>query len=83
MSPEQKQVHERLMTMLPVRTHGEKAIAEPRKKGGGRLRTAVQASAMRERVRTLKNKRKWSVSQISEHLKVSTQTVYNYLRKHR
>lgn len=77
MTPAQKQVHEKLMQSLPVRTH--QPVPPPRKRIC-RVRTAEQIAAMKKRARQLKA-RGWTNKRISEHMHESLKTVHNLLRK--
>jgi len=64
------------MATLPVRSHVV-VIVTPAQRTP---RSEEVIEAQRKKVRDFVSKR-WSVRRIAKHMKISRQTVYNYLRK--
>ena len=78
MTQEQALAHQRLLEILPVRTH---VVIEPtNRKSGGRLRTDEECQILRRKIRRMRRDG-LEPRGIARALNVSRQTVYNYLHK--
>ena len=73
----QLEAHKRLLTILPVRSHVFLS-APVVSRGGGRF-PREKTHRLRDRARAL-HANGWTASRISKRLRITRQTVYNYVK---